>query len=277
MGIQGRAGFIGGGKMGEALVKGLLGSGIMAAGQIGIFDSDAKRMEYMKNTYSVQIYGNNAELVKNSDIILLAVKPQIMDIVLSEIRALVSHNKLVISIAAGIPLAFMEGRLPEGTRIIRVMPNTPALIGEGAAALAGGNRVTPEDISLCKDMFCAVGKAVVVEEKYLDAVTGLSGSGPAYVFAFMEALVDAGVKLGLSREVSRVLTLQTVFGSAKMALSSGEHLSQLKEMVTSPGGTTIAGLHVMARAGFHGIVMDTVQTAADRSLELKKNVLEKKK
>jgi pyrroline-5-carboxylate reductase len=273
MGLKIKIGFIGGGKMGEALLKGLLKAKVLKAEQVCVFDASAGCLEHLKETYGINVCRSNQELVTRSNVIILAVKPQVMAAVLDEIRPGVTAKHLVISIAAGIPLRYLEGRLPEKSRIIRVMPNTPALIGEGATALARGNQASVKDLQIAEHIFSAVGKTVAVEEKYLDAVTGLSGSGPAYVFAIMEAFIDAGVRMGLSREVARVLTLQTVLGSVKLAMETGEHLGCLKEMVTSPGGTTIAGLHIMARAGFNGILMDTVEAATRRSQELREEVL----
>ncbi|MDQ7838536.1 MAG: pyrroline-5-carboxylate reductase [Thermodesulfobacteriota bacterium] len=273
MGLKGKIGFIGGGKMGEALLKGLLKAKVVKAEQVCVFDSSAGCLEHLKETYGVNACQSNKELVTRSNVIILAVKPQVMAAVLDEIRPEVTPEHLVISIAAGIPLRYLEDRLPEKSRVIRVMPNTPALIGEGATALAKGKYAGVRDLQLAEQVFSAVGRTVIVEEKYLDAVTGLSGSGPAYVFAIMEAFIDAGVRMGLSREVARVLTLQTVLGSVKLAMETGEHLGCLKEMVTSPGGTTIAGLHVMAKAGFNGILMDTVEAATRRSQELREEVL----
>lgn len=259
--------------MGEALLKGLLASRLLKPEQVGLFDTDTGRMEYISKSYGIRVCSSNKELVAESDVILLAIKPQIMSSVLSEIRPAVTPKHLVISIAAGIPLPYLEDRLPQKSRVIRVMPNTPALVGEGATALAKGSHAGIKDLQLAKQVFSAVGKTVIVAEKYLDAVTGLSGSGPAYVFAVMEALVDAGVRMGLPRDVSKMLTLQTVLGAVKMAMETGEHLSSLKDMVTSPGGTTIAGLHVMAKAGLHGILMDAVEAATKRSQELKEDLL----
>ncbi len=273
MGLKVKIGFVGGGKMGEALLRGLLKAKVVRAEQVCVSDASAGCLEHLKETHGINVCRSNQELVNQSNVIMLAVKPQVMAAVLDEIRPGVTAKHLVISIAAGIPLRYLEGRLPEKSRIIRVMPNTPALIGEGATALAKGNRASAKDLQIAGHIFSAVGKTVAVEEKYLDAVTGLSGSGPAYVFAIMEAFIDAGVRMGLSREVARVLTLQTVLGSVKLAMETGEPLSCLKEMVTSPGGTTIAGLHVMARAGFNGILMDTVEAATRRSQELREEVL----
>lgn len=259
--------------MGEALLKGLLKAKEVKSEQVCAFDASAVCLEHLKEAYGINICRSNQELAAQSDVIVLAVKPQVMGAVLDEIKSGVTAKHLVISIAAGIPLPYLESRLPEKSRVIRVMPNTPALIGEGAAAMAKGKYAGVRDLQVAEQVFSAVGRTVIVEEKYLDAVTGLSGSGPAYVFAIMEAFIDAGVRMGLSREVARALTLQTVLGSVKLAMESGEHLGCLKDMVTSPGGTTIAGLHVMARAGLNGILMDAVEAATRRSQELREEVL----
>lgn len=259
--------------MGEALLKGLLKAKEVRAEQVCVFDASAGCLEHLKGAYGINVCRSNQELVTQSDVIVLAVKPQVMAAVLDEIKSGVTGKHLVISIAAGIPLPYLESRLPEKSRVIRVMPNTPALIGEGATAIAKGKYAGVRDLQVAEQVFSAVGRTVIVEEKYLDAVTGLSGSGPAYVFAIMEAFIDAGVRMGLSREVARALTLQTVLGSVKLAMESGEHLGCLKDMVTSPGGTTIAGLHVMARAGLNGILMDAVEAATRRSQELREEVL----
>ncbi|MDH3360032.1 MAG: pyrroline-5-carboxylate reductase, partial [Desulfobulbaceae bacterium] len=203
------------------------------------------------------------------DIVILAVKPQVMGDVLDSLVSEINSRHLVISIAAGVTISFIEGSLA-GTacRVIRVMPNTPAIVQEAASALSGGVRATTEDIETAQSIFNAIGQSVVVEETYLDAVTGLSGSGPAYVFSFLEALVDAGVKVGLPRPIAEKLAMQTVKGSVKLAMETGDHPAQLRAMVTSPGGTTIAGLHVLERAGMQGIIMDAVDAATERSRQL---------
>lgn len=273
MGLKNKIGFIGGGNMGEALLKGLLAAKVVKAKQVCVFDTDANRMEYLAKTYGINPWGSNKELVAESNVVILAIKPQVMASILAEIRPGVTLKHLIISIAAGIPLRYLEDRLPEKSRVIRVMSNTPALIGEGATALARGSYASVKDLRLAEQIFSSVGKTVIVEERYLDAVTGLSGSGPAYIFAIMEAFIDAGVRMGLSRDVARVLTLQTALGSVKLAMESDEHLGSLKDMITSPGGTTIAGLHVMARAGLHGILMDAVEAATRRSEELRQEIL----
>ena len=261
--------FIGGGQMAEALINGMVTSGLAKGDQIAVVEPLAMRQEELKAQYGVQAYGHAAEAVSSGALILLAVKPQIVGPVLNELVAHLDSTHLLISIAAGVTLTFMEGIVrSSGARVIRVMPNTPALVLEGASALSPGLEVTQAELDLGLSIFEAVGKAVIMDEKYLDAVTGLSGSGPAYVFSFLEALIDAGVKVGLPRPDAATLVMQTILGSVKLAMESGEHPAQLRAMVTSPGGTTIAGLHEMERAGFQGIIMDAVEAATKRSQEL---------
>jgi pyrroline-5-carboxylate reductase len=191
-----------------------------------------------------------------------------MEAALQGIAASVDQTKTILSVAAGITIGFIAERLPAKARIVRAMPNAPALVLAGAAAIAKGEHATAEDLQIAEAMFGAVGKAVVVEEKHLDAVTGLSGSGPAYVFLFIEALADAGVKMGLARDVAGLLAAQTVLGAAKMVLESGRHPAELKDMVASPGGTTIAGLYALERGGLRGILIEAVEAATIRSREL---------
>jgi pyrroline-5-carboxylate reductase len=203
------------------------------------------------------------------EIVVLAVKPQVLPALLQSKRQHFNKKQLVISIAAGISLDVLESSLAGcDCRVVRVMPNTPALIMEGASALCCGSLANDDDLKTAGAIFDAVGKSVVLGESAMDAVTGLSGSGPAYVFSFIEALIDAGVKVGLSRDVAETLSLQTVLGSVKLAINTGKHPADLRAMVTSPGGTTIAGLHEMERAGFQGIIMDAVEAATKRSREL---------
>lgn len=262
-----RIGIIGFGNMGEALLKGWLAADLARPEQIMIFDPSSERLEAARQQYGVQIAANNLDLVSNSEIVLLAVKPQVLAGVLEEIRPQVKETHLIISIAAGVPLDFLEEFLPQA-RIIRVMPNTPTMVQAGMAALALGSRATEDDSQLAQQLFKAVGQAVMVEEKYLDAVTGVSGSGPAYVFVLLEALADGGVKMGLPRETALLLAGQTVLGAAQLLLQSQQHPGRLKDMVTSPGGTTISALHVLEQGGFRGLVISAVETAAKRAKEL---------
>ena len=264
-----KIGFIGGGRMAEALIKGILDAGLVDSGQVLVVDPDQARRGLLQDQFGVSVHDSGDFVWKECTIIILAVKPQVVGSLLESVKHGVNSSHLIISIAAGIPLAFMESRL-SGTdcRIIRVMPNTPALVQEGASAYSPGRGVTAENLESAGMILDAVGKSVQMDEKHLDAVTGLSGSGPAYVFSFIEALIDAGVRVGLDRQAATMLVQQTVLGSVKLAMESDDHPAQLRAMVTSPGGTTIAGLHEMERAGFTGIIMDAVQAATRRSGEL---------
>ena len=264
-----KIGFIGGGKMAEALIKGILKANLVDPRHVMAVDPDPARRELLRSEYAVVVTDQPERVWKECRIILLAVKPQVMGKLLNDSREFVLSDHLIISIAAGIPISFLEGNLAGcGCRVIRVMPNTPAIVQEGASALSLGSRATVEDMELARRIFDAVGTSVVLDEVYLDAVTGLSGSGPAYVFTFIEALIDAGLKVGLSHQVARTLVLQTVLGATRLAMESSEHPAQLRAMVTSPGGTTIAGLHCLESAGFRGIIMDAVEAATRRSREL---------
>ncbi len=266
--IRETLGFVGGGQMAEALIKGLLSREFLKPGRITASDSSEDRRSHLKEAFGINITSENKQAVKGSEIIILAVKPQVMSIVLEDIGPVVSSNHLVVSIAAGITIHSLEKRLPEGTRVVRVMPNTPALVQAGAAALCKGTAASHGDLDIVRQILEAVGKAVVVPEALMDAVTGLSGSGPAYVFTFIEGLIDAGVREGLPRTVAQELVVQTVLGAALMCQNTGKHTAELTAMVTSPGGTTAAGLHVLERAALRGILSDAVRAATERSREL---------
>lgn len=264
-----KIGFIGGGNMAEAIIKGLLAGGV-PSGNITVAEPVDQRKTYLTERYRIETTGNNGDAALFGDIVILAVKPQTCLEALQALEKKATEGKLFISIMAGVPTKTIEAELSEGARVIRVMPNTPALVLEAASAISSGAHATAEDISLALEIFSLLGTASSVPEKLLDAVTGLSGSGPAYVFTFIEALSDAGVKNGLPRDVATRLAAQTVYGSAKMVLETGEHTAVLKEKVTSPGGTTIAGLHVLEKDGFRGTVMTAVDAATSRSTELGK-------
>jgi len=268
MTTTGLFGFSGGGNMGEALIKGLLQSGRAKPANIYVFDPATYRTEHLQKTYGVTPVGNNQALVNRAGVIVLAVKPQNVDEVLKEIGAGLKEDQLVISIAAGVTLARIQGAIAAQVPVIRVMPNTPALVLSGAAALAKGKYTTAEHMTLARNMFESVGLVVEVEEKYMDVVTGLSGSGPAYIFVLLEALTDGAVRLGLPRDQAKLLAAQTILGAAKLALETGDHPGRLKDMVTSPGGTTAAGLYVLERGGFRGLVMEAVAAATLRCQEL---------
>jgi pyrroline-5-carboxylate reductase len=258
---------IGLGKMGSALLQGMLEAGVFQAKDITGCDLRVAEEESSQDFSGIRTTKNNCMGAEDADIILLAVKPQVINGVLEEIKESV-QNKLIISIAAGININRIESYLPSSCRIVRVMPNTPILVKEGISAIAPNTGVTEEDLQIVRDIFGGVGKIVEVEEKLMDAVTGLSGSGPAYIYIIIEALADGGVLMGLPRELSLKLAAQTVLGSARMVLETGKHPGELKDMVTSPAGTTIQGLKVLEDNALRGIILNAVKEAAERSREL---------
>jgi pyrroline-5-carboxylate reductase len=260
-----KLGFIGVGSMGGAIIRGLVRGGRVPRENLICYDPDPARQAQM-DELGVAAALDNAE-VMHAPLVVLGVKPQVMPAVLAGIQEFARPWHLIISIAAGIPLAVLEAACPE-SRLIRVMPNTPTLVGAGMAALAPGKRATPEDLDLTLKLFQAAGEAVVVEERLMDAVTGLSGSGPAFVAVFIDALADGGVKMGLPRPLALTLATQTVLGTARLCHEEQMHPAVLKDLVTSPGGTTIAGLHALESGGFRAAVMDAVSAAATRSKEL---------
>ncbi len=261
-------GFIGGGNMAEAMIRGLLKAQLLGPQEMLVSDVTVERLTYLQQTFGVRTSRDNAEVAGKADIVLFAVKPQIMSPVLDGLLDVITEQKVLISIAAGISTRLIAEKFPGKVRVIRVMPNTPALVLEAASALAPGAAATPEDLELAKRLFAAVGKVVVVEETLLDAVTGLSGSGPAYIFMIIDALSDAGVKVGLSRKVAQLLAAQTVLGAARMVLETHKHPGELKDMVTSPGGTAIAGLHTLEAGGLRTTLINAVEAATRRSMEL---------
>ncbi len=260
--------FLGAGNMAEALVKGLLRAGIAAQGDVVCAEPRPDRREELAKRYGVAAVPSNLEAAEQADVVVLSVKPQTMDVLLDEIAPAIDHRKLIISIAAGISIHSIARTLGAGVRIVRTMPNTPALVGAGATALARGAHATDVDLAEAKRLFEAVGIAHVVDEPLLDAVTGLSGSGPAFVFLAIEALADGGVKAGLPRHVALALAAQTAVGAGRLVLETGEHPGKLTDQVTSPGGTTIAGVHALEAAGFRAALMSAVEAATRRSREL---------
>jgi len=263
-----KLGFIGVGNMGAAIIRGLLEGGRVGRENLVCYDPDPARQARMEEL-GVATALDNAE-VMHAPVVVLAIKPQVMPAVLGEVKEFARPWHLIISIAAGVPLAVLEAAFPR-SQVIRVMPNTPTLVGAGMAALAPGSGITPENLALALELFRAVGEAVVVEERLLDAVTGLSGSGPAFVAVFIEALADGGVKMGLPRPLALTLAIQTVLGTARLCHEEQLHPALLKDLVTSPGGTTIAGLHALESGAFRSVVMDAVSAAAARSKELGKS------
>ena len=260
--------FLGAGNMAGALIKGLLHAKACEPSEIFAVDVRADRLAQLEEAHGVRTGRDLAEATAWADVVVLATKPQVFDRVLPIVGAAMKPDKLVVSIAAGVPIESIEARMPEGARVIRTMPNTPALVDAGATAIAPGTHATDEDVALARRIFDSVGLSVVLEESLLDAVTGLSGSGPAYIFLIIEALADAGVKVGLHRESAQLLAAQTVLGSAKLLIETGEHPGRLKDMVTSPGGTAIAGLHTLEAGGLRTTLINAVETATARSREL---------
>lgn len=260
--------FIGAGNMAEALIRGLLSSKTARPGQIIATDVRPERLEQLHRAYAIHTSADNAKAAAKADIIVLAVKPQQMDAALKDLKSEISNLKLVVSIAAGVPTARIERELGGEPRVVRTMPNTPALVGAGAAALCRGRFATEADLATAEQILSAVGIVVRTDEEHLDAVTALSGSGPAYIFFMTEAMIAAGVEAGLSEEVAKRLAVQTVFGAGKLLAESGELPQELRRKVTSPGGTTEAALKVKMERGFAKIVAEAIHAAARRSREL---------
>lgn len=259
--------FLGAGNMAEALIKGLLRAGAPKE-RVSATVKRKERQAELQRAYGIEVGFDAAAAAKAAEVVVLCVKPQAMDKLLALVAPAIDHSKLVVSIAAGVPIAALERRLGPGSRIVRAMPNTPCLVGLGATAVSGGEHATEDDLALACKLFESVGIATVLDENLLDAVTGLSGSGPAYVFLVLEALCDAGVKVGLSRHVALKLATQTVLGSAKLLQETGAHPGHLKDQVTSPGGTAIAGLHTLEAGGLRTTLIDAVEAATRRAREL---------
>jgi pyrroline-5-carboxylate reductase len=261
-------GFIGAGNMAEAMIGGLVRGKHVAADKIAASDPRKERLEELRTQFGIDVTTVNKEIVQRSGLVVLSVKPQIMDKILREVGEHIKPGTLVVSIAAGVDTATIEEAVSDGVRVVRAMPNTPALVGAGATAISAGKHASETDLATAKALVDAVGITVELDETHLDAVTGLSGSGPAYIFLILEALADAGVKVGLSRRNAQRLAAQTVMGSAKMLLETDEHPGKLKDMVTSPGGTAIAGLHTLEEGGLRTTLINAVETATKRSREL---------
>ena len=265
--IKGNIAFLGGGQMAEALIGGLLASKVSEPQLICGTDPVGARRDLLKSRFGILVGEDNARAADGADLVLLAVKPQVLPAVLRDAGSALS-GKLVVSIAAGVTSAWIRERVSAARGIVRAMPNTPALVREGVTALAYQPDLAADDVATVRAFFEAVGSVVPVEERLMDAVTGLSGSGPAYVFVAIEALADGGVKMGLPRATAQLLAAQTVLGAARMVLERGEHPATLKDQVASPGGTTIAGLHQLEVGGMRGCLMAAVEAATKRSQEL---------
>lgn len=267
---QKRVGFIGGGNMASALIRGVLHGGAFLAPQsVIVSDTTRSQLDRLATEHKgIVTTLSNAEVCAFAEVIVLAVKPQIVDKVLDQISPHIRPSSLLVSVAAGVSTAAIESRLPKNTRVIRTMPNTAATVLAGATAISRGTHATDEDVDVADRFFGLVGRTVVLDESLLDAVTGLSGSGPAYLMLIIEALADGGVKVGLHRDTALMLAAQTVYGSAKLLLETGEHPGRLKDMVTSPGGTAIAGLHTLEAGGLRTTLINAVEAATKRAQEL---------
>lgn len=261
-------GFLGTGKMATALAKGWRRAGLVAADKLAGSDPVPEARDHFAHTAGGFVTQNNLDVVQRSQVLVLAVKPQFMAGLLAEIAPAITDNHLVISIAAGITLHQIQNHLGSSRRIVRVMPNTPALVGASASAYCGDSAAKPADLELVGKLMNAVGRAFAVPERLLDAVTGLSGSGPAFVFVILDALSDGGVRMGLPRDIATLLAAQTLLGSAQLLLETGLHPGTLKDQVASPGGTTIAGLHALERGGLRAALIDAVEAATLRAHEL---------
>lgn len=257
--------------MAEALIKGMLAAKLYPADEIHLIEPNTIRREHMESRYGLRCIDSHEAFWGKCDIVLIAVKPQVMGKVLAAAKSYVSSETIIITIAAGIPIHYYETHLgSNGYKIIRVMPNTPALVLEGTSAICCNGNVSEQELHIAETIFNAVGISVLLDETYLDAATGLSGSGPAYVFSFIEALIDAGIKVGLTRYTAETMAVQTVLGAARLMEKEKKHPAVLRSMVTSPGGTSISAHHFLEKKGFNGIIMDAVEIAVNRSIELGK-------
>lgn len=268
-----KIGFIGSGAIAEALISGIMKAGLLNPTQIIVNDIHQSRLDYMQNKLGVHTTSNVKELIKEVDILFLTVKPQVIHAVLDAIAPFITTATLVVSVVAGVTTKILQEKMP-CVPIIRVMPNTPVAVGEGMSVLTLGEYAKKENGELVLTIFSSVGKALIMDESAMDAVTGLSGSGPGYAFVLIDALSDAGVWVGLSRQNSIILAAQTLLGAAKMVLETGEHPAKLRDMVTSPGGTTIAGIHVLEQRGVRVALMDAVKAATKRSQDMGKKTNE---
>lgn len=261
--------FIGGGNMAGALLRGILGAGLARPDQIDVSEPNGERRKQLTQELGVKTHGENRGATANADLVVLAVKPQVLGGVLAELHdAPENAAKLWVSVVAGATTSRLEAGLGAGARVVRSMPNTPALVGAGATAIARGAHASDADIETVRTLFASVGRTTVVDENLLDAITGLSGSGPAYVLLMIEALSDGGVRAGLPRAIATEFAAQTVLGTAKLLMETQQHPAALKDAVTSPGGTTIAGLEELERHGVRGALIAAVQAATRRSREL---------
>ncbi|CAC5384839.1 proC [Mytilus coruscus] len=260
-------GFIGAGRMAQAMTKGFVTTGIIKAKNITASDADPRMLQFIKE-FGVTTTQENKEVVYKSKVVVIAVKPNVVTKILKEVKEHVSKDKIVVSIAAGVPLSTFEQNLPPGSRVVRVMPNITVTVQAAASVIAPGTSVQLNDSELVRELFQSIGICEIGSENLLDAVTGLSGSGPAYGFIAIESLADGGVNMGLPRDLALKLAAQTLLGAAKMVLESGKHPGQLKDDVCSPGGTTIAAVQSLEKSGFRACLIDAVEAATLKAQEL---------
>lgn len=263
--LEATVGFLGAGRMGEALARGLLDAQVVLPARLWLSDADRERRKTVAESLGVHVLDDNRRLVQAADVVVVALKPDVVRAVLPGLADALTSEKLLVSIAAGVTLAELEGLVGAESRLVRVMPNTPALVGAGASAYALGRKATEDDAAIVEQLLGAVGLCVRVSEKLLDAVTGLSGSGPAFVAVFIEALADGGVLCGLPRDQALKLAAQTVLGTARLVLDGGKRPAEIKDMVASPGGTTIEGLRALEDLGLRAAAIAAVQAAAEKS------------
>ncbi|MFZ0963568.1 MAG: pyrroline-5-carboxylate reductase [Terriglobia bacterium] len=259
---------IGCGKMGEALLSGILGSQLIPVERLEVTVAEPERVDFLAEKYGVRASTHNIQAVRGADLVLIVLKPQQVKGVLREVKQVLRRDAVIISVAASVTTALIERELGRAARVVRAMPNTPCLIRQGMTAIAASAHATPDDVELAREIFSAMGRTVVVEEKHMDAITGLSASGPAYVYLIIESLAEAGVKLGLPRELSTELSAQTLLGASAMVLHTGEHPAKLKDVVTTPAGCTIDGLLELEEGGLRVTLIKAVVCAAQRAKQL---------
>ena len=259
---------LGGGRIGEALLSGLLSSGWREPGEIAVGDRGEERVAELRATYGVAATQSNPDAVEGAGLVVVAVKPQDIDALLGEIGGLLNPSQTVVSVAAAITTAHIEARIAEGVPVVRAMPNSPSTVHEGMAGISAGSHAGEESLALAEEALSHLGRVVRVQESWLDAITAVSGSGPAYFALLAEAMIEAGILLGLSREISTTLVVQTMFGTAKQLRDLGMHPVELREAVTSPGGTTIAAIRELEQAGVRAAFLNAIQAAMERAREL---------